>query len=114
VSEQELQIEVEPDLEGRIVVVVRGALDLVEAADLRTVLTRVCGGDCPHVVLDLTNVTFVGSSALGVIVQARNDLAEQDRTLLLRGTSGAIRRAFELTHLDRVIDFEEDAQPEAH
>lgn len=108
-AEQELQIEVEPDLEGRTVVIVRGALDLIEAADLREVLSRVCEADCPHVVLDLTDVTFVGSSALGVIIQARDDLDQRSRTLVIRGTSPAIRKAFEITHLDRVIDFEEDA-----
>jgi anti-sigma B factor antagonist len=107
-ADQELQIEVEPDLEGRTVVIVHGALDLIEAADLREVLVRVCGADCPHVVLDLTDVTFVGSSALGVIVQTQGELAQRSRTLVLRGTSPSIRRAFEITRLDRVIDFEED------
>ena len=108
-AEPELKIEVEPDLEGRTVVIVRGALDLTEAAELREVLIRVCDADCPHVVIDLTDVTFVGSSALGVIIQAHHDLDQRNRTLVLRGTSPSIRGAFEITHLDRLIAFEEDA-----
>ncbi len=36
----QVHVEVEPDLAGRIVVRVGGALDLPEVADLRTILDR--------------------------------------------------------------------------
>jgi anti-sigma B factor antagonist len=104
----QIDIEVEPDLEGRVVVVVRGALDLLEAAELRTILNRVCVSDCPDVVLDLSDVTFVGSSGLGVMIEAQQMLQRNRRRLVLRGTAPAIRRAFEITHLDRLVTFEED------
>ena len=114
--DDEIQIQVEPDLEGRVVVIVHGPLDLPEVGDLRAVFTQLCAQGCPNVVLDLTEVTFLGSSGMGAIAGMRGQLAAQQRTLVLRGASPAIRRAFEITHLDRVITFEpppEDTEPEA-
>jgi anti-anti-sigma factor len=105
-DEGDVMIEVEPDLEGRVVVLVRGPLDLPEAGDLRSVFEQLCAHGCPHVVLDLSGVTFIGSSGMGVIAGFRGQLASQRRTLLVRGASPTIRKAFEITHLDRVIPFE--------
>ncbi|MET0728296.1 MAG: STAS domain-containing protein [Acidimicrobiales bacterium] len=104
--ESDLEIEVEPDLDGRVVVRVRGPLDLPEAGELRTVFADLCAQECPDVVLDLSEVSFIGSSGLGCITAFRHDLVQQDKTLLLRGASRAIRRAFEITHLDRLLEFE--------
>lgn len=107
--EPQIDIEVEPDLEGRVVVRAHGALDLVEAAELRTILRQVCDGQGPsRVVLDLTDVSFVGSSGLGVIVEANNALEECGRSLVVRGAARPIRRAFQITHLDRIVAIEED------
>lgn len=115
--EPQIDIEVEPDLEGRVVVMVHGAVDLVEAAELRAILRRVCDdGDGPsQVVLDLTDVSFVGSSGLGVIVEANQALEGCGRSFVVRGAARPIRRAFEITHLDRIVDLEEaeiDLRPE--
>lgn len=103
------QIEVEPDLEGRVVVIVHGALDLPEVGPLRAVLGEICATDCPAVVIDLTNVNFIGSSGIGAILQARQQLDALGRTLVLRGAAPTIRRAFQITHLEDLLDFEEPA-----
>lgn len=105
--EDEPQIEVEPDLEGRVVVIVHGSLDLPEVGPLRAVLQEVCAGDCPSVVVDLTDVTFIGSSGLGVLVQAQQELEKLERSLVLRGVGSRIRRTFEVTHLDQVFALED-------
>jgi anti-anti-sigma factor len=56
-------------------------------------------------------VTFLGSSGLGVLVQARQDLAELGRHLVIRGAPPPIRRTFEITKLDQVFEVEEPAEP---
>lgn len=101
------QIEVEPDLEGRVVVIVHGALDLPEVGPLRAVLGEICAAGSPSVVIDLTNVSFIGSSGIGAILQARQQLDGLGRSLVLRGAAPTIRRAFQITHLDGILDFEE-------
>ena len=102
-------IEVEPDLLGRIVLVVHGSVDLPEAGELRAHLTEATSGDCPGVVVDLTDVHFMGSSGFGVLVQAHQELEGAGRSLHIRGASPTIRRAFGITQLDRLLLFEESA-----
>ena len=100
-------IDVEPDLLGRVVLRVHGAVDLPEAGELRAMLTEACQSDCPGVVVDLTDVHFMGSSGYGVLVQMHQELDAGGRSLHIRGASPAIRKGFEITQLDRVLDFEE-------
>jgi len=104
--EQELPIEVVPDLEGRVVLVVHGALDLPEVGELRALLNEAATSDPPGVVVDLTDVHFVGSSGLGVLLEAHNELAERGTSLVVRGASTTIRRAFAITKLDEVLTLE--------
>ncbi len=110
-DEAQIDIDVEPDLAGRIVVRVHGALDLPEVGDLRTILARVCDGDCPDVVVDLEDVTFIGSSGMGLLLQTSNELADSGRSMVLRGAAPSIRRAFAITHLDQVLTFEDVGEP---
>jgi anti-anti-sigma factor len=107
IEDEQPQIEVEPDLEGRVVVIVHGSLDLPEVGPLRAILTEICAGDAPGVVVDLTDVTFIGSSGLGILIQAKQDLDQLNRALVVRGAAPQIRQAFEITHLDQVLEFEE-------
>lgn len=101
------QIEVEPDLQGRVVVIVHGSLDLPEVGPLRAALTEICHGDYPAVVIDLTDVTFLGSSGIGALLQTKQDLDRAGRSLVLRGAAPQIRRALEITHVDQVLGFED-------
>ena len=105
--EDESHIEVEPDLEGRVVVIVHGSLDLPEVGPFRDILNEICAEDYPAIVVDLTHVTFIGSSGMGVLLHAKQKVDELDRSLVLRGAGASIRRAFEITGLDQVLEFEE-------
>jgi anti-sigma B factor antagonist len=111
-SEPQIEVMVEPDLQGRVVMIVRGVLDLPEVAPFREVVEKVCATDCPDVVVDLSGVTFVGSSGLGLLIQTRQDLEASDRTLVVRGVTPAIRRAFEITHLDDLLEADGPVEPE--
>jgi len=60
-------------------------------------------GQAPRIVVDLTNVSFMDSTALGVLVRAVRDVDTRGgavRVVLPRGTA---RRIFELTTLDRLL-----------
>jgi anti-sigma B factor antagonist len=55
---------------GFVVVAARGEVDLETAAGLDQSV-RTALRSCPHLVVDLTHVTFIDSSGLGVLVGAR-------------------------------------------
>ncbi len=58
-------------------------------------------------VVDLAEVTFIGSSGMGLLLQTSNELADHGRSMVLRGAAPSIRRAFAITHLDQVLVFED-------
>ena len=97
-------IEVVPMSQDVVTVLVRGPLDLVEAGELRAVLADACEGPHHTVIVDLSGVSFIGSSGLGVIARQSHELAAEGRNLQICGCPSRLRRAFEVTGLDQVLD----------
>ena len=67
---------VERHSEGAVVVHLVGELDLYNAPEVRTVLLELASEQPERLVIDLAEVTFVDSTALGVLIEARDDARE--------------------------------------
>jgi stage II sporulation protein AA (anti-sigma F factor antagonist) len=95
-----LQIEA-AQVNGTAELVVAGEIDLATAPQLRAALARLHG----RVTVDLSRVTYLDSSGIGVLAGQHNRLTEQGGDVLLRGARDAVLRVLELTGLkDWVID----------
>ncbi len=101
-----LPIEVVPMSDDVISVFVHGEIDLAEAGELRAVLNDACTGPHRTVIVDLSGVSFLGSSAMGVLAQATHQLAQQGRRLELHGCQPRVIRAFEVIGLDRALNLD--------
>lgn len=77
-----------------------GELDLYNAPQVRDALTDACADSPGRVVVDLSEVEFVDSTALGVLIEARTRL-DNRRAFLLAGPGLETRRALEISGLDR-------------
>jgi anti-sigma B factor antagonist len=89
------------DRQGAAVVVrLRGELDLYNAHEVREALLRECESEPERVVVDLSEVVFIDSTALGVLIEARTKMANR-RAFLLAAPAIETRRAFEISGLDR-------------
>jgi hypoxanthine phosphoribosyltransferase len=97
---------------GVSVVAVEGDVDLHSAPVLRTRLAALADAETAHVVLDLSDATFLDSMALGVILVAQKRLVEAGGRLDLVAPTPEIRRIFEITMLDQVFDLH-DTRAEA-
>jgi anti-sigma B factor antagonist len=84
-----------------VVVTCGGELDLATADQLTDVVARVVLRPPRRVVIDLTAVTFMGSSGLTVLVAAHNQLGAE--RLRVVAASPALLRLFHLTRLDEVF-----------
>ena len=94
---------------GGVVVTPVGELDAYTAPELREQLHGLAGDESVDVlVIDLRRVTFLDSSALGVLVGALRRMRERDRRLRLVEPRPAVRRIFEITLLDRAFTFVAD------
>lgn len=89
--------------EGWAVIDVSGELDLSNAPQLDdAVQQRMAEGD-RRLAIDLSEVSFMDSSALGVLVRCLKRLNEEQGDLVLVGANGAPRRVLEITGLDRTF-----------
>jgi len=64
----------------------------------------------PHVVVDLSGVTFIDSSGLAVLIRAMQDVQKYGGKLRLSGMNENVRPIFEIARLDQifVIDRQSD------
>lgn len=87
-------------LGGGVVVRLAGELDLYNAHQVREALLA-CSAENPvRLVVDLGEVQFVDSTALGVLVEARSRM-EDKQAFLLAAPGAETRRALEVSGLDR-------------
>ena len=94
--------------EGEVSVVsVGGDVDLHTAPVLRVRLAALADAYVGHVVLDLSDATFLDSMALGVILAAKKRQTTAQGRLDLVVATPELRRIFEITMLDEVFDIYE-------
>jgi anti-sigma B factor antagonist len=105
-SIDEFSIDEEQAEPGTAVLALHGDADLRSAGELRDRLTDVIRTDPRTVVLDLTDVTLLDSSALGVLLAALKDLRRRGGQLRLVAPGAEVRRIFEVTLLDRVFELD--------
>lgn len=86
------------------VVRVSGELDLHTSPQLRDHVVQLASQPQVQIALDLSEVGFMDSSSLGMLVTCLKRVREHDGRLVLVGLSGSPLKVFRLTGLDRVFD----------
>jgi anti-sigma B factor antagonist len=89
--------------DGEAVVRAAGELDVNTAPELREQLARLVSEGTRQIVVDLTDVSFVDSTALSVLVSALKRLRQADGDLQLASPNASVRRVFEITGLTRLF-----------
>lgn len=85
-----------------------GEIDAHSAPRLRSTIVDELGDTgVSHLVVDLSGVSFLDSSALGVLVGTLKRMRERDGRLDIVLPSSHARRVFEITALDRVLALHE-------
>jgi anti-sigma B factor antagonist len=94
----------EESLDGdRHVVAVRGEIDLFTAPELKQKLTDAIEADKTRIVVDLTETTFLDSTALGVLIGAVKRLRSRDGALVIVNVDQNIAKTFEITGLNQIF-----------
>jgi anti-sigma B factor antagonist len=85
--------------DGATVVRLGGELDLYNADEVRAALAQAIDGGAGRVVVDMADVEFVDSTALGVLIEARSKLGADG--LRLAAPQIETRRTLQVSGLDR-------------
>jgi anti-sigma B factor antagonist len=87
----------------RYLITVSGEVDLATSPELDVAIIAAIDSGTPSVVIDLTDVSFMDSSGLGVIVRALKRCREAENDLDLVITNERVLKVFGITGLDQVI-----------
>ncbi len=100
-------MEIEQVVENGILILrLRGELDLTTAPDIKKAVERAfLGTQLKHVVVNMSNVSFVDSSGIGVILGRYKELNQGGGQLVLVNPQPHVETVLELSGLARVIPF---------
>lgn len=90
-----------------------GEVDVYTAPQLKQQMINLLESGAKEMVVDLTKVDYLDSTALGVLIGGLKRMREMDGNMVLVCPNPRIRRVFEITGLDKIFDIYnsvEDAQ----
>jgi anti-anti-sigma factor len=98
------------ELDGEAVVMVTGEIDLTAQSRLQGVIDHARSGG-QRLVIDLSEITFIDSSGLKVLVKTWEAQTEAGAEMVLRAPSPAVRTVIEMTGLQDVLPVERPGTP---
>jgi anti-sigma B factor antagonist len=96
------------------VLAVRGEVDVYSAPALADGLNTLIDSGTKAVIVDLTEVGFLDSTGLGVLVAARSAAADAGRSLPIACAHERILKLFKITGLDAVFEIHPSVDAAVH
>lgn len=87
-------------------VVFSGKIYVEEATAVREKLFPYLDQGCHNFIIDMSKVTFIDSSGLGVLVAIQKRAVQNNGGVTIKGLNGDVKELFELTRLNKVFDIE--------
>lgn len=76
-----------------------------ESGQIETALIKVMNEGARKMVFDLSHVTFIDSTGIGIIAYCFGKVSKAAGQLHVAGASGKVMEVFAVTHIDKVIRF---------
>lgn len=92
--------------EDHVEVAVRGELDVYTASMLRQTLTELLVAGDVSLLIDMSDLAYIDSTGLGVLVGALKQAREMGGDVRLRGLNAQAYNVFDITGLTRVFTIE--------
>ncbi|MCL2154912.1 MAG: STAS domain-containing protein [Leptospirales bacterium] len=103
-----MELEITTKIEDEyILLAVKSVLSIETINSLEALLSKYVK-EKKHILIDLSGITFIDSSSLGILVKINTQLEKNNRRLLLLNISSHIMKIFESTELDKHIRIFDD------
>lgn len=89
---------------GASLISLDGEVDVYTAPQLKQQMIVLLECGAKEIVVDLSAVDYLDSTALGVLIGGLKRMRETDGNMLLICPTHRVRRVFEITGLDRIFD----------
>ena len=93
------------EIQGRVLIAtISGELDHLQAERLRAQIDASYEkSSCKHILLNMTNVSFMDSSGIGMIIGRYKNAEKRGGQLALANMSDSVSRLFEISGLAKII-----------
>jgi len=93
--------------EQEAVVRLKGRLTFNDHAKLRALIREMLQNKAKRQVLDLSALEFVDSAGIGMLLIAREEMANVEKQLVLRAATGQVKRVLTVAQLNKIVTIEE-------
>jgi anti-anti-sigma factor len=100
---EDFKVEEKLSSHGTVLLAVAGDVDLHVAGELKSRITESVDDGASKLVLDLTDVAFIDSMGLGVLLGGKKRLDDERGELHLVVPGPELRRLLEITRLDGIL-----------
>lgn len=94
-----LSMEVSESGDGAVILALQGEIDFGNVAALRARLSELIRSGSGPLTVDLADVDFIDSTTIGVLIQAKKRLSQNEREFLISRPKPLVKRTFELAGL---------------
>ena len=105
-----LEIDVQTTPDQIPIISLKGEIDLHTCGAFRDTMRDLIENKHYNLVVNLAEVPYLDSAALGVLVDAVRRVREHDGSICLVSTTPFVRRAFEITRLVKIFQLYDDTE----
>ncbi len=87
--------------------VFRGRLTFADHEAFHALVVALTEGRPKRCAVDLSNLDFIDSAGLGMLIMAHDAALEQNIALTLHGAQGSVRKILDITKFDEIVAIEE-------
>lgn len=101
------KLNVESIDDRNLVISLEGEIDIYTAPDFKDELINHIDGVERELILECSDLTYIDSTGLGILVGALKRIKEHNHNIVIRKPKSTVRKLFKITGLDKVFIIEE-------
>ena len=110
-AEPKFRVHERVDDDRATVVAVEGEIHVSTAPEFSAMLSAIVDGGRTSLVLDLTDVMFIDSTGLSVLLNALRQVTHAGGQMAVVCSNPTVLRLFEITRLDTTLDIHAELEP---
>ncbi|WEG12523.1 STAS domain-containing protein [Pullulanibacillus sp. KACC 23026] len=90
--------------DGKEILIINGEVDAFTAIRLKTALLELTEKEANKVVLDMSQVSYMDSTGIGVIIAGYKSAKKNQGSLIVKGLTSRVKRLFDITGLSEIVE----------
>lgn len=85
---------------GEFLLTLKGKFTFTDNTAFRSILAQIAGSSVQQVIFDLSQVEFIDSAALGMLLLAHDEASKHQKPVILRGATGQVSKMIHMARFE--------------